>query len=479
MARLDAAGLGYRNVHDNEIYPAGECLLEGRAAVCGGYNPVAGVLERPGGAFQRFGVVVCDHNGCSAVHGEILHPFHVSGEGDVRHIFHRRFWVDALHSISSKGHERRAREVSVTEQKYFRKGFKMRENVQHLLDRDYRSEVVDRVRENGNLLEVEGLTIRLADEFGFCYGVDRAVDYAFQTREKFPHRRIFITGDMIHNASMNDRLREMGIEFLSTGFEGPPEKAFDDLTPEDVVLLPAFGAPIDWVEKLKQKGCVVVDTTCGSVLSVWKRVTRYAGRGFTSIIHGKYYHEETKATASQTLRDGGNGKYLIVRNLKETGYVTDFILGRMVAEELRKAMAERYGAENIEEHFELFDTICSATQDRQDALFGLLENPLDLVVVIGGYNSSNTNNLAIIADERVPHSYHIASGDCIEGDTIRHKPAGTPLDNREEIEESGWLPEGPVRIGLTAGASTPNSQIGLAIGRILEARELPPEIALE
>jgi len=149
-----------------------------------------------------------------------------------------------------------------------------------------------------------------------------------------------------------------------------------------------------------------------------------------------------------------------------------------VGEELRKAMAERYGAENIEEHFELFDTICSATQDRQDALFELLENPLDLMIVIGGYNSSNTNNLAIIADERVPHSYHIASGDCIEGETIRHKPAGTPLDSREEIGQSGWLPEGPVRLGLTAGASTPNSQIGLAIGRILEARGLPPEIAL-
>jgi 4-hydroxy-3-methylbut-2-enyl diphosphate reductase len=253
---------------------------------------------------------------------------------------------------------------------------------------------------------------------------------------------------------------------------------------------------------------------------VWKRVTRYASKGFTSIIHGKYYHEETKATASQTYRNGGNGKYLIVRNLEETGYVTDFILGRMeagelrerlghgmcpgfdpdedlrrvgvanqttmlmsetlaVGEELRKAMIERYGAENSAEHFELFDTICSATQDRQDALFELLEKPLDAMVVIGGYNSSNTNNLAIIAAERVPRSYHIASGDGIDGDKIRHKPAGTPLDAREEIEEHGWLPEGPVRIGLTAGASTPNSQIGLAIGRILEARGLPPELALQ
>ena len=407
----------------------------------------------------------------------------------------------------------------MTEQKYFRKGFKMRDDVQHLLDRDYRSEVVERVRENGNVLEVEGLTLRLADEFGFCYGVDRAVDYAFQTREKFPERRIHITGDMIHNASMNDRLREMGIEFLSQGFDGRPDEKFDALGPEDVVLLPAFGAPVDWVRKLKEKECIVVDTTCGSVLSVWKRVTRYAQRGFTSIIHGKYYHEETKATASQTTMEGGNEKYLIVRNLEEIGYVVDFILGRMgsedlreklghgmcpgfdpdedlqkvgvanqttmlmsetmaVGEELRKAMVERYGAENLKEHFELFDTICSATQDRQDALFELLEHTLDVAVIIGGYNSSNTNNLAIIAAERVPRSYHVASGDCINGDTIRHKPASTPLDAREEVEERGWLPAGPVRLGLTAGASTPNSQIGLAIGRILEARGLPLEAAL-
>jgi 4-hydroxy-3-methylbut-2-en-1-yl diphosphate reductase len=405
----------------------------------------------------------------------------------------------------------------VEDQKYFRRGFKMRDEVQYLLDRDYRSEVVDRVRQNGNVLEVEGLLLlRLAEEFGFCYGVDRAVDYAFQTRQKFPHRRIYITGDMIHNASMNDRLREMGIEFLSQGFDGRPDEKFDALGPEDVVILPAFGAPIDWVRKLKQRECIVVDTTCGSVLSVWKRVSRYAQKGFTSIIHGKYYHEETKATASQTTKEGANGKYLIVRNLQESGYVVDFILGRIsakelkaklshamspgfdpqkdlqrigvanqttmlmsetmaVGEELRKAMAKRYGEEALEEHFELFDTICSATQDRQDALFALLEYPLDVAIVIGGYNSSNTNNLAIIASERVPRSYHIASGECIKRDIIRHKPAGTPLDGQEEVEERDWLAaEGVVRIGLTAGASTPNSQIGLAIGRILEARGLPP-----
>jgi 4-hydroxy-3-methylbut-2-enyl diphosphate reductase len=419
----------------------------------------------------------------------------------------------------SIGEERRAREVSVTEQKYFRRGFKMRDDVQHLLDRDYRSEVVDKVRENGNVLEADGLTLRLADEFGFCYGVDRAVDYAFQTREKFPEKRIHITGDMIHNVSMNDRLREMGVEFLSKGFDGRPDEKFDLLGPEDVVILPAFGAPVDWVRRLREKECIVVDTTCGSVLSVWKRVTRYSQRGFTSVIHGKYYHEETKATASQTTKEDGSGKYLIVRNLEEVGHVVGFILGQVsaeelrerlghgmcpgfdpvkdlqrvgvanqttmlmsetlaVGEELRKAMVERYGEENLEKHFELFDTICSATQDRQDALFELFENPLDVAVIIGGYNSSNTNNLAIIAADRIPRSYHIASGDCISGDAIRHKPAGTPLDAKEEVEERDWLPSGPVRIGLTAGASTPNSQIGLAIGRILEARGVPPEAAL-
>ena len=404
-------------------------------------------------------------------------------------------------------------------QKYYRKGFKMRDNIQHLLNRDYRSEVVEKMRAGGNVLTAGGLTLRLADEFGFCYGVDRAVDYAFQTREKFPNRRLYITGDMIHNVSMNDRLREMGIEFLSQGFDGRPDEKFDSLGPEDVILLPAFGAPVAWVNKLRERGCIIVDTTCGSVLSVWKRVTRYAHKGFTSIIHGKYYHEETKATASQTCKDGGNGKYLVVRNLEETGYVVDFILGRMgaeelreklghgmspgldpetdlerigvanqttmlmtetmaVGEELRRAMIERYGEENLAEHFELFDTICSATQDRQDALMRLLEHPLDVLIIVGGYNSSNTNNLAIIASERVPRSYHVASGNCIDGNVIRHKPPGTPLDPREEVEEEGWLPYGPVRVGLTAGASTPNSQIGLAIGRILEARNLSPELAL-
>src|SRR5829696_6321769 len=315
VARFHAPHVGHRDIHNDEVHLAAKGLLDGTLSVRRPHHLEPCARERLRGGIQRNGVVVGEHYGVpSSFHGDIFYT-----QNDPSGRIRRRGRIGVNSGVST-GEERRAREVSVTEQKYFRKGFKMRDDVQHLLDRDYRSEVVDRVRENGNVLEVEGLIVRLADEFGFCYGVDRAVDYAFQTREKFPDRRIHITGDMIHNASMNDRLREMGIEFLSQGFEGRPDEKFDSLGPEDVILLPAFGAPVDWVEKLRQRGCIVVDTTCGSVLSVWKRVTRYAGRGFTSIIHGKYYHEETKATASQTLRDGGNGKYLIVRNLKETGY---------------------------------------------------------------------------------------------------------------------------------------------------------------
>ena len=149
----------------------------------------------------------------------------------------------------------------------------MRDDVQHLLDRDYRSEVVETIRNNGNVLEADGLTLRLADEFGFCYGVDRAVDYAFQTRQKFPNRRIFITGDVIHNPTINGRLKEIGVRFLADE-DIPVERSLDRLTPEDVLILPAFGAPVEWVGKLREMGCIVVDTTCGSVLSVWKRVSR-------------------------------------------------------------------------------------------------------------------------------------------------------------------------------------------------------------
>ena len=391
------------------------------------------------------------------------------------------------------------------DQLYYRKGFGLKSEVESDLRRAYHSDLVDRVVQAGYTVTVDGMTVRLAREFGNCYGVDRAVQYAYETRKRFPDRRIFLTGELIHNPHVNQELLEMGIGFLEGRYAGGT--TIDALEPEDVVLLPAFGAPTDVMRGLGEKGCILVDTTCGSVLLVWKTVERFAREGFTSIIHGKWYHEETRATASRALEAGG--AYLIVRDLAETAFVTDWIryggdeaalserfanamspgfdwerdLVRVgvanqttmlmreteaVAEEFKKAMIDRYGEGHVEEHVRVLDTICSATQERQDAVENLLREPPDLMIVLGGYNSSNTNNLARICERVVP-TYHIDDPSCIEGaDAIRHKPFGS----HDEIVTRDWQPEGRVEIGLTAGASTPNNKTGETIERLFACRGL-------
>lgn len=285
------------------------------------------------------------------------------------------------------------------EQLYFRKGFGLKGEVSGELERAYHSDVVNRVVERGHELVVGDLTLRLAKEFGNCYGVDRAVQYAYETRRRFPDRRVFLTGELIHNPHVNREMLAMGIGFLTGRYAG--EGSYENLTAEDVVLLPAFGAPTDVMRQLKDIGCVLVDTTCGSVLLVWKTVERFAREGFTAVIHGKYYHEETRATASRALEQD-RGAYLIVRDLEETALVTEYIrhggdatalaarfaeatspgfefardLERVgvanqttmlmreteaVEEEFRRAMVDRYGAEALDRHFRALDTIrCSA-----------------------------------------------------------------------------------------------------------------------
>jgi len=398
-------------------------------------------------------------------------------------------------------------------QTYYRKGFGLKAAIAGALTHDYHSRLVERVREADRTLQVGDLTFRLAQEFGFCYGVDRAIEYAYETRTKFPDRRLFLVGEIIHNPHVNQRLAEMGVTFLQ------PERGefdFTALSADDVVILPAFGVTVHDFQRLRALGCVLVDTTCGSVLNVWKRVESYARDGFTSVIHGKYLHEETKATSSQVSRHPG-GKYLVVRDMSEARAVCAYIEGDddatepprrerflrrfahcaspgfdpdrdlvrvgvanqttmlsneslAIAEELRQAMLRRYGEAALVEHFRTFDTICSATQDRQDAVIRLVAEQLDVMVVIGGYNSSNTTHLAAICAERVT-TYHIEDALCIDPErgTIRFKPLG---GSSGEAEQGGWLPPGPLRIGLTAGASTPNSKIGETIERIAATRGL-------
>ena len=394
------------------------------------------------------------------------------------------------------------------EQTYFRKGFGLKGAIEGALVADYHSRVVDAVRAAGYALTVGDLTFRLAGEFGFCYGVDRAVEYAYETRTKFPGKRTFLVGEIIHNPHVNQKLEAMGVQFLHRpeGREG--EFDFSAVTADDVVILPAFGVTVRDFERLRAIGCVLVDTTCGSVLNVWKRVESYARDSFTALVHGKNYHEETKATSSQVNKYPG-GKYLVVRDMAEARSVCDYIEGKgnreqflaqfkgkmspsfdpdqdlqrvgvanqttmlageslAIAAEVRKSMVRRYGEEAANQHFRTFDTICSATQERQDAVLKLIAEPLDLMVVIGGYNSSNTTHLAAICQERAP-TYHIEDAACIdvENGSIRYRPVGR--DNTEQRKEH-WLPDGPVTIGITAGASTPNNKIGETIERIAAIR---------
>jgi len=386
----------------------------------------------------------------------------------------------------------------------FRKGLDLKDAVAAELAAEYHSAIVDRVRAGGFCHEAGRLSVHLAREFGFCYGVDRAVDYAYQARRRFPDRNVFLTGEIIHNPHVNERLRAAGIRFLSD-----PGESYDRLGTEDVVILPAFGVTVADMLRLETRGCTLVDTTCGSVLNVWKNVTRYALDGFTSIIHGKVRHEETRATASQAMKHPG-GHYLVVLDAAEASVACEYIrhgvdraafLARfagavspgfdpdrdlvrigcanqttmLMSESLeiermfRDAMAARYGEANLARHFRAFDTICSATQERQDAVIELLDGTrLDLMIVIGGYNSSNTCNLARICGERV-QTFHIADPSClVSSNEIRHRPVGSPSTGAiREQTSSGWLPAaGRLAVGLTAGASTPNNIIGEVIDRL-------------
>src|SRR5581483_6785525 len=220
--------------------------------------------------------------------------------------------------------------------RYFRKGFGLGAEVQDTLAADYTGQLVDLLRARDYTLEADGVTVRLAREFGFCYGVERAVDYAYQTRKRYPDRRLFLAGEIIHNPHVNDKLRNMGITFLTSGEAGFD---FSPVQPADVVILPAFGVTIGDVHTLRNElGCIVVDTTCGSVLNVWKRVESYARDGFTALIHGKYYHEETRATASQVSKHP-DGHFLIVRDMDEARMVCDYIEGRVSSADLMHRFA--------------------------------------------------------------------------------------------------------------------------------------------
>ncbi|MEG5017959.1 MULTISPECIES: 4-hydroxy-3-methylbut-2-enyl diphosphate reductase [unclassified Microcoleus] len=377
---------------------------------------------------------------------------------------------------------------------YHRKGFGHEAEVAGVMQTAYQSSLIQQIRDNNYRLERGAVTIRLAEAFGFCWGVERAVAIAYETRQHFPTERIWITNEIIHNPSVNQHLREMEVGFIAVE---NGQKDFSVVDRGDVVILPAFGASVQEMQLLNDNGCKIVDTTCPWVSKVWNTVEKHKKKDYTSIIHGQYKHEETVATSSFA------DKYLIVLNWQEAEYVSNYILhGGDRAEFLakfskaysagfdpdldlervgianqttmlktetenigklfEKTMMRKFGPENLSEHFLSFNTICDATQERQDAMLSLVEEKLDLMLVIGGFNSSNTTHLQEIAIDKTVPSFHI---DCAErilpGNRIEHKPLGGDL-----VVTEGWLPDGKIVVGVTSGASTPDKVVEDAIDRI-------------
>ncbi len=383
--------------------------------------------------------------------------------------------------------------------------------VQALVESHYRSEVVEHLRANGGSITAGGLTVKLAKQFGFCYGVERAIDLAYAAAKVFKDRRLFILGEIIHNPEVNEQIQALGICNM-VGHHGPPD--ISRLEADDVVIVPAFGTDVDTLARIKERGCQIVDTTCGDVMSVWKRVRHNAAGDITSIIHGKAQHEETKATASRAV-SGGKGHYLVVLTLDETDFVCDYIrhggdkaafLARFkgatspgfdpdlhlrrvgvanqttmlrgeteeVQNRIKAAITDRDGVELARENFRFFDTICGATQERQDALTQMLTERMDLLLVVGGYNSSNTSHLAELGQEVLPTFFIGNAARLGSREHIYHYD----LQTRREIVTKHWLPTGPVTIGITAGASCPNNLIEETILRVFALHGVSRETLL-
>ncbi len=387
---------------------------------------------------------------------------------------------------------------------YHRKGFGHDAEVADAMQSEYQSNLVQEIRDNNYVLKRGAVTIRLAEAFGFCWGVERAVAMAYETRQQFPTEKIWITNEIIHNPSVNERLRDMNVQFIEV-VNG--QKDFSGVAGGDVVILPAFGASVQEMQFLSDRGCTIVDTTCPWVSKVWNTVEKHKKGDHTSIIHGKYNHEETIATSSFA------GKYLIVLNLDQAQYVADYILNggdrdeflakfkkaysegfdpdvdldrigianqttmlkgetEQIGKLFERTMMRKYGTHNLNEHFLSFNTICDATQERQDAMFDLVKEKLDLMVVIGGYNSSNTTHLQEIAIERNIPSFHIDSDQRIKaGNRIEHKPLHRDL----EVVEN-WLPEGELVIGITSGASTPDKVVEAVLEKIFALKAASPAL---
>jgi len=458
---------------------------------------------------------------------------------------------------------------------YFKFGKSQMKQATEDLIRANGSDVIRQLRASGLRQTVGDITFVLAGSYGFCWGVERAVAMACEARNFFPEKSIFVSNEIIHNPIVNERLTDLGMKFIPKDAQG--SKDFSEVQTGDVVVLPAFGASVDEMAFLKDRGAQIVDTTCPWVSKVWNSVEKTKEKGFTSIIHGVFDHEETVATKSFA------GKYIVVKTMADAEYLATYVLGgsdidrsafmlkfagkmsegfdpdvdldsvgvanqttmlegetELIGKLFERVMIKKHGPQSIDAHFVSFNTICDATQERQGALYEMLntsyEPPvsllcealeaeqggiklrsgsrqrlsskameeatkgavvsatsgtpaekLDLLLVVGGFNSSNTTHLAEISEEEGVSAYHVDSALRIGGapdaqgrlrNVIEHKPLSTPfsqamVEQGLEMKE-GFLPEGPLIIGVTSGASTPDSELGECLERLLLVRGQPP-----
>lgn len=361
--------------------------------------------------------------------------------------------------------------------------------------------LVAQMKSGNNEYTLGDVTVQLAEAYGFCWGVERAVQMAYEARHSFPGKDLHITNEIIHNPGVNERMHSMDVNFIEVKEDG--EKDFSNVKEDDVVILPAFGASVDEMRALTDRGVNIVDTTCPWVSKVWTAVDRQAARDHTSVIHGKWSHEETVATASFA------DDYVIVKNMDEAEWVANYVLNGGDREEFfakfenatskgfdpdtmfervgianqttmlkgeteaigklfERTMMKKHGPEKLGEHFLVMDTICDATQERQDAMYSLTDGktPVDVMLVVGGFNSSNTSHLQEISEDKDIPSFWVCSADCIdaEANTVQHKTSWGELQTTEN-----WLTPGkPIRVGVTSGASTPDRDVEQVLDKVFK-----------
>lgn len=389
---------------------------------------------------------------------------------------------------------------------FYRNGFKeVRKDVEETMGEQFQSNLVDELKDNKFVIEKDGVRVHLASDFGFCWGVERSIALAYEAVKHFPDRKVHITNELIHNPEVNDNLQAMNVNFIEKVEDG---KDFSVIGEKDVVILPAFGASFEEMQMFNDKDVEVVDTTCPWVSKVWNTVDMHQKKGLTSVIHGKYAHEETVATVSFC------EDYICVKDMDEAKMVTDYILNggdkekflayfknamsegfdpdtmltnlgianqttmykketRAIGQLLQRTMMEKYGPVDAEKHYMEFDTICDATQERQDAVHELVVNAdklgLDFILVVGGWDSSNTAHLLEIPILAGVRSFHINRAECITADnTITHRTMSGEIVTEPFLTDLNK----DVVMGVTSGASTPDAAVQDSLSSIFMLRKL-------